>query len=212
MHTNDPLEIESGRHVGLPASSTQHTPLQRLWSWTTQWRLPPALRKTILVLHICSGISWMGVDLALLVLLIIARTTDDPTLVLSGFTAIGMIVPAVIPPLSLAILATGLSLGLGTRWGLLRYWWVLIKLVLSLVMTVLVFVSLVPAVSSIAVDSTASQSAEALRASLGALPTMLFFPPIVSFLMLGIATVLSIFKPWRTTPWSREYDAAHKAR
>lgn len=62
----------------------------------------------------------MGVDIALLVLLTTARTSDDATLVTSGFTAIRMSVPLPVPPLSLAMLATGLVLGLGTRWGLLR--------------------------------------------------------------------------------------------
>jgi hypothetical protein len=33
-------------------------------------------------------------------------------------------------------------------------------------------------------------------------------PPIVSFLMLGVAAVLSIFKPWRRTPWSHEAGSA----
>jgi hypothetical protein len=93
---------------------------------------------------------------------------------------------------------------LGTRWGLARYWWVLVKLMLSLIMTILVFVSLVPGVNSIAVLSTTATSADAVRASLGSLPDQLMFPPIVSFLMLGIAAILSIFKPWRRTPWSRE--------
>jgi hypothetical protein len=59
----------------------------------------------------------MGVDIALLVLLITARTTDDPALVVSGFNAIRIIVPVSVPPLSLSILATGLLLGLGTKWG-----------------------------------------------------------------------------------------------
>jgi hypothetical protein len=36
----------------------------------------------------------------------------------------------------------------------------------------------------------------------------LMFPPIVSFLMLGVAAVLSIFKPWRRTPWSHEAGSA----
>lgn len=168
------------------------------------WRLTPAARQAVLVLHAVTGISWMGVDIALLVLLITARTTNDATLVVSGFNAIRMIVPVAVPPLSLGILVTGLLLGLGTPWGLVRYWWVLVKLILSLVMTILVFVSLVPAVNSIAVLSTTPMSADAVRASLGSLPTQLMFPPVVSFLMLGVATILSIFKPWRRTPWSRE--------
>jgi uncharacterized membrane protein len=159
------------------------------------------------VLHAITGIGWMGVDIAVFVLLMTARTTEDPALVVSGFNAIRMIVPVAVPPLSLGILVTGLILGVGTRWGLLHYWWVLIKLLLSLVMTVLVFVSLVPAVNSIAVRSTTTTSAEAIRASLGSLPTQLMFPPIVSFLMLGVAAILSIFKPWRRTPWSRQPDS-----
>jgi hypothetical protein len=118
-----------------------------------------------------------------------------------------MIVPVAVPPLSLSILATGLILGLGTPWGLVRYWWVLVKLILSLVMTVLVFTSLVPGVNSIEVLSAAGMSADAVRASLGPLPTQLMFPPVVSFLMLGAAAILSIFKPWSRTPWSRETGA-----
>lgn len=168
----------------------------------TRWRLTPTWRKMILCLHVISGIGWMGVDIALLVLLITARTTDEPALVASGFNAIRIIVPVAVPPLSLAILATGLLLGLGTPWGLLRHWWVLVKLILSLIMTVLVFVALVPGVNAINVRVAGDSSADALRATLGDLPTGLLFPPVVSFLMLGVATVLSIFKPWGRTPWT----------
>jgi hypothetical protein len=184
--------------------TTQTKQMNRIATRTTLWRLTPAARKAVLVLHVVAGIGWMGVDIALLVLLITARTTNDAALVVSGFNAIRMIVPIAVPPLSLGILVTGLILGLGTRWGLVRYWWVLVKLLLSLIMTVLVFVSLVPAVSDIAVLSVTTLSADAVRASLGTLPTMLLFPPIVSFLMLGVAAILSIFKPWQLTPWRRE--------
>jgi hypothetical protein len=89
--------------------------------------------------------------------------------------------------------------------GVVRYWWVLVKLLLSLLMTVLVFVALVPGVNRIAILSIAGANADTVRASLGAIPTVLMFPPVVSFLMLGVATILSIFKPWSRTPWSREY-------
>lgn len=168
----------------------------------TEWRLTPLVRKALLVLHIIASISWIGIDIALLVLLLTARSSDDPALVVSGFNAIGMIVPAAVPPLSLTILVSGLILGLGTRWGLVRYWWVFVKLLLSLIMTTLVFFSLVPTVRGIAVLSTTGMSADSVRASLGELPTMLLFPPSVSLLMLSVAAILSIFKPWQRTPWA----------
>lgn len=179
------------------ATTNQATPT------STTWRLSPAWRKGITVLHAISGIGWMGVDIALLVLLYTARTSDDTALVVSGFNAIRIIVPVAVPPLSLIILITGLLLGLGSSWGLFRYWWVLVKLCLSLIMTVLVFTSLVPGVNQLATLDLSAVSADAVRASLGDLPTQMLFPPVVSFLMLGIATILSIYKPWRRTPWSR---------
>jgi hypothetical protein len=168
------------------------------------WRLTPRWRQAVMVLHAICGIGWMGVDVALFVLLMNARTSENAAVVASGFNAIAMIVPATVPALSLGMLATGLLLGLGTRWGLVRYWWVLVKLVLALIMVVLVFTSLLPGIGELAVLSAAGVSADALRASLGPLPTMLLFPPVVSFSMLGAAAALSIFKPWNRTPWSRE--------
>ena len=168
----------------------------------TRWRLRPAARNTVLVAHLVMGIGWMGVDIALIVLLMTARATDDVDLVVSAFNAIRMIVPVAVPPLSLGILVTGALLGLGTRWGLARYWWVLVKLILAVIMAVLVQVSLLPGITGLPVLSSTAASADVVRADLGPLPTTLLFPPVVSFLMLGAATILSIFKPWRRTPWS----------
>ena len=173
--------------------------------------MPPGWRKGVLVLHVISGICWMGVDIAVFILLMRARTSDDAALVVSGFNAIRMIVPVAVPPLSLSILITGVLLGLGTTWGLIRYWWVLVKLCLSLIMTLLVFVSLVPGVNALAKLDLSTLSADAVRASLGDAPTQLMYPPIVSFLMLGTATILSIYKPWRRTPWSQEAATGRNA-
>lgn len=197
-----PVRQVTHRIVEGDLNRRQHTP-GLIATRINQWRLAPVARSTILVLHVVMGIGWMGVDIALFVLLMTARTTSDAALVVSSFNAIGMIVPAAVPLLSLGILGTGLVLGLGTRWGLIRYWWVLVKLLLSSVMTVLVYLSLLPAIRGMAVLSDTTLSADTVRASLDPLPTMLMFPPIVSFLMLGTATVLSIFKPWGRTPWSR---------
>lgn len=138
------------------------------------WRLAPGWRKGVLVLHVIAGIGWMGVDIAVFVLLMTARTSADPILVVSGFNAIRLIVPVAVPPLSLTILITGLLLGLGTSWGLIRYWWVLVKLCLSLIMTVLAFLSLVPGVNT--VDSTVERNGHQLEL---AVPIIRLPPPLI---------------------------------
>lgn len=167
----------------------------------TGWRLSPNQRKTAILLHILSGVGWMGADIVLFILLYTGLTTDDGAVAAACYRAVAVFVPVAIPILALGMLATGLLLGWGTKWGILRYWWVVAKLALALIMVVLVFVSLLPGVNELeAADGTLS--ADAVRESLGSATDQMLYPPIVSFLMLGSAAVLSIFKPWRQTPWT----------
>jgi hypothetical protein len=177
-------------------------PAQRDSATRKSWHLASAPRKWLLVLHVISGIGWMGVDIALFLLLLNARTTSNVTEAISGYTAVSLIVPIAVPPLCLGMLGTGLLLGWGTSWGLVRHWWVFLKLMLALGMTVLVFVALVPTIQSMPALARLD-TAEAVRERLGPLTIQLMFPPIVSFLLLGVATVLSLFKPRGLTPWTR---------
>lgn len=143
----------------------------------------------------------MGLDVGLFLLLLTGLRTDDGQLAAACYRAVAVIVPVAVPVLGLGMLLTGLLLGWGTTWGLLRYWWVFAKLVMGIVLTVLVFIALVPGVNDLATPDPAL-SAEAVRDTIGEATTGLLFPPIVSFLMLGIAAILSVFKPWGRTPWT----------
>jgi hypothetical protein len=161
----------------------------------------PQLRKAVLVLHIAAGVGWMGVDVVLFILLYTGLTTDDGAIAAACYRAVSVFVPVAVPVLSLGMLATGLLLGWGTKWGLLRHWWVLVKLALATIMVILVFVSLLPGVNDLN-DADAAMGASAVRDSLGSAPSQMMYPPVVSFLMLSTAAILSVYKPWRQTPWS----------
>jgi hypothetical protein len=150
-------------------------------------------RQAVLVLHIVSAVGWIGVDLALIPLVLTGLTTDDGATAAAAYEAVAILVPWTVPALSLLIVTTGVLLGLGTKWGLVRYWWVAVKLVISLILTMLVFTSLLPAVTSI--DVAASTSGDGVRAALDD-PAVFLYPPVVSSLMLLTAVVLSVTKPW----------------
>src|SRR5215207_2031074 len=94
----------------------------------TGWRLSPAMRKATLVVHIVCGAGWTGADVVLGILLYRGWTTDD------GAVAVSEFVPIAVPPLSVGVLLTGLLLGWGSKWGVLRYWWVFVKLILATIM------------------------------------------------------------------------------
>lgn len=174
-------------------------------------RLSQPLRKALLVLHMVCGIAWMGLDIALLVLAVTALRTSEAEVAYSSYRATTIAFPGPVLVLSCGMVLTGLLLGWGTHWGLLRSWWVLVKLVLAIVMLALVFFSLAPTLNGIPALLTAGLSAEALRESLTPLPTMLLFPPVVSFLMLAAAVILSVFKPWGLTPWTPDPARARRA-
>ena len=87
---------------------------------------------------------------------------------------------------------TGIVLGLGTTYGLFRYWWVVLKLALNVVLTLLVLVALRPEVTSLANDGQLAATGQAVTF----VEDNIVFPPIVSPALLLVAFVLAVYKPW----------------
>lgn len=154
--------------------------------------LPRRLRKAVLVLHILSAGAWVGIDVIVGALVLVGRTSDDPATAGLAYRALGSFVVAPMLTAALLCLATGLLLGLATKWGLTRYWWVLVKLAITLVLTVLIVLALAPGMPAAALHG------EQLEA--GVTPTGdvadLVFAPVVSLTALSVATVLSVYTPW----------------
>ena len=157
-----------------------------------RWRLGARTRKSVLLVHIASAGAWLGIDVVMAVLVFTALGTDDDRTKALAFRALELV--AVWPLLTMGMLCllTGILLGLGSRYGLVRYWWVAVKLALNLVLSGLVLVALAPEVADAA--ERARQFDAGLPAPLGV--GDLIFPPIVSPTALLVAMVLAVFKPW----------------
>jgi len=142
----------------------------------------------------------MGLDLALLVLVWTGATSESGRTVAAAYTAIRLVVPVVVSALATGMLVTGVLLGWGTKWSLLEWTWVFVKLVIGLVLTALVFLLLVPLALSLPPEL--GGEAAGVRDAVGEAVRSLLFPPAVSFTALGVSLVLSIWKPWGRTPWA----------
>ena len=177
-------------------------PLSRTFRLSRPWR------QAVLALHVLCGVGWMGLDLGLIVLVLTGATSGSGPTVAAAYTAVRLVVPVVVPLVATGMLVTGLLLGWGTRWGLLEWTWVLLKLVIGVVLTALVFVLLLPL--ALGVPPDLGGSAADVREAVGAAVRSLVFPPMVSFTALGVSLVLSIWKPWGRTAWAlRRREAAH---
>src|SRR5918911_1285113 len=110
------------------------------------WRLGARTRKGVLVVHIVSAGVWIGIDVVMAVFIFTALLADDDNTKALCFLALELFAVWPLLTTGLICLASGVVLGLGTKYGLVRYWWVAIKLVLNIVLSALVPVALRPEV------------------------------------------------------------------
>ena len=108
-------------------------------------RLGARTRKGFLVVHIVSAGAWIGIDVVMAVVVFTALLGDDETRALC-YRALELFAVWPLIATGLVCLASGVVLGLGTKWGLVRYWWVAVKLALNVLLVALVPVALRPEV------------------------------------------------------------------
>jgi hypothetical protein len=160
-------------------------------------RFPPTVRKAVLTAHIVTSVGWLGAVVAYLVLDLTAVTSGDPDVSRAAFVAMELVVVSAVVPLALASLVIGVVNALGTSWGLFRHWWVVVKLLLTSVATVVLLLQ-VPGIRSMA--ETARTGADP-----GDLPGTLAHS-IGGLLVLVLVSVLSTYKPRGLTRygWRRQ--------
>jgi len=174
------------------------------------WSMSPPLRKLLLTTHVTFSVGWLGAVVAFLVLAIAGQTSRNPDLVRGAYLTMNVIGWAAILPMSLVSLLTGLIQGLGTRWGLFRYWWVTTKLVLTFLATVLLILHQFTAVAAAAKHAALSVGPLS-DPSFAALRTQLVVDASLAVFVLLVTTTLSIYKPWGLTGVGRRARAGSSA-
>lgn len=154
-------------------------------------RLGGSARKAWLVTHIVSAAAWLGIDVVLAVLVCTATLTGDRAVAATCYQALQLFAVWPLLVTGLVCLLSGIVLGLGSKYGVLRYWWVAVKLVLNVLLTALGVLALRPAVN----DAVGYGRQLLAGVPLSPAPD-LTFPPIVSPACLLLAVVLSVYKPW----------------
>jgi hypothetical protein len=161
----------------------------------------PAVRRFVLTAHVTSAVGWLGAVLAYLALAVVALTGSDAHTVRGVWLAMELIGWWVLVPLAVVSLLIGMVNALGTPWGLFRHYWVLLKLVLTTVATVILLLHM-PTVSDIA-----DVAAKADGANLRGLPSEVVHPA-GGLLLLLLAAVLGVYKPKGMTRygWRKRYE------
>jgi len=154
--------------------------------------MTPRVRKFALTTHVACSVGFLGAVASFLALAVAGLTSQDAQTVRAAYLAMELTTWSVIVPLGFASLLTGLVQSLGTPWGLFRHYWVLVKLLLTLLTTVVLLLQTRPVTYMAAVAAERTLSAAELRG----LRSSLVWPHAAGgLLLLLVTTTLSVYKP-----------------
>jgi hypothetical protein len=162
--------------------------------------MTPRLSKLVLTAHVTSSVGWIGAVATSLALAVTGLTSQDAQMVRAVHLTMEVIGWYVLVPLSFASLLTGLLQSLGTRWGLLRHYWVLMTLLMNVFATtvLLLYTQTLGYLADVAAKTPfTSDDLRELRSP----------SPVVhsgaALLLLLVATALSVYKPQSMTRYGR---------
>jgi len=171
--------------------------------------MPPRLRKFALAAHLTVSVGWIGAVAAYMALDVAVATSQDTQTLRAAYLGMEVIARSVIVPLAFASVLTGLVMSLGTKWGLFRYYWVLISLLLTIVATVVLLVETqtISYFAAKAADPTTSSG------DLRALGSTLVHS-VGGTVVLLVILVLNLYKPHGMTRygWRKQYEQRRKQR
>ena len=163
----------------------------------------PNVRKFVRTAHVIFTVGWLGAVAAFLALAITGLTSPDIQMVRAVYLAMDLITRFVIVPLSLLpLLLTGPLLSLGTPWGLFRHYWILVKLVINILSTLILLIHLQPIryMARVAADGTLSSADRGAQ-------IQLVVAAGAGLVALLVATGLAVYKPRGMTAygWRKQY-------
>jgi uncharacterized membrane protein len=163
--------------------------------------MSPRTRDLMLTLHVLTSIGWFGAVVVFLVLAIAGLASDQPRIVTASYLAMSVATGYVIVPLCLASLASGILQSVATRWGLFRHYWVVIKLVLTLLATAFLLLHTRPIAELAAGTVLPPATHRGMR-------VQLVFDASAGLVVLIAATVLAVYKPRGVTRYGQRAAAA----
>ncbi len=168
--------------------------------------MPPGLRKLALTVHIVASVGWLGAVAAFLVLAVMGLVGPDALLVRGAYLVMSALAWYAILPLCLASLASGIIQALGTVWGLFRHYWVIVKLAINALSTLILLVHLRP----IDVITGIATAGPIVGGAHRQLRVQMAVASGLALLALLVATALSVYKPRGLTPYG--WRARHTRR
>jgi hypothetical protein len=141
-------------------------------------------RQVWLTAHVISSVGWLGAEAAALALCLTGMAATGPER-RAMFVSADVLADTLLVPTSRAALVTGVVLAMGTKWGLVTYYWVFTKLVIGALLVVASAYALNNALATAAASPPIGGESASLAGMMAVIATLGVF-----------ASVISVTKPW----------------
>ena len=152
-------------------------------------------KRWLLSIHLLCTVAWLGAGLCSLIFNITALITSNPHLLNAAYVFAGILDKAILRGGAVGALVTGILLSMLTQWGLMRFYWIIVKEIVSILCIVIGFI--ISGWNADAISLTAMQGLDALHNPLFITNrTMMFAGIFFQLISLSGVIVISVFKPW----------------
>jgi len=165
--------------------------------------LSPRVRKLMLAVHVVTSVGLLGAVAAFFALAIAGLTIGDAQIVRGIYVMLDLLAWLVIVPLAAAALLVGLIESLGTRWGLVRHYWIVAKLTVTIVAIAVLLLQL----PNIAYVAAAAAIQPLHQGDLSEARMSFIIHSGGGLMVLLIPTLLSIYKPRGRTGYGKTTTA-----
>ncbi|TIL34147.1 hypothetical protein [Mesorhizobium sp.] len=168
--------------------------------------MTPGLRKFTLTVHVTSSVGTLGAVAGFLALAVAGLASEDSQMVRAAYPAMELTARYIVLPLVLASLLTGIVQSLGTPWGLFRHYWVLTKLLLNVLVTIVLLLQL----ELIGYLADVSAETKLSSADLRGLRVSPVIHAVGGLLVLLVPVALSLYKPRGLTRygWRKQHEGS----
>lgn len=154
-------------------------------------------KKNILVsIHVLAFCAWFGATLSLILLGFYLKNAENGNQLIYTLSSMHIIDETLLKFPALATLITGILLSIWTQWGLVKYYWVVIKLVLTILIILLGiffindwFALLIKYANQLGIDALSSQDFKTSWLSI-------IITGSFNLFCMTVMTIVTYFKPF----------------
>lgn len=169
-------------------------------------RLSKRPRQALLAAHVLSSAAWLGMAVMFVALSLLALRAANVRDAQTIYESMAFFDQTMLPWANVAATTSGFALGVTTKWGIVRHWWVVIKVLISFAILGIAFGFLHDALERSAAEAAHLATVGGAVSDVDSSGQVVLWGFTLALVSLIGAMLLSLYKPRGMTWWGRRQN------